>query len=743
MKNLILRSKYFIVSFIIFSAVAALWCAGIYFWFESQARGYIAPIVAEMQENLKKGVEKLSEDDKNGAALLFADLEENDKISAYVFLDEDGKYVFSNSEVGTGSIIKWLNFEYPARIGKESSGWLRVYPSPDYIFDSFFSDKNIAIIVLSFFALLVLFALFAAGGYARFLVPLSDFRKIVKDLSEEKNPAIKLRSSHRFWKDIEKYLKKIVLKMTDTNVLFKMLFSVSKIISSQIEVSQILNSVMEMLLNKFGDAMYAVFLPEEDGTLKVAAKRGYSQLFTKSVKMKKGNPVVDSYLFAKTTIIKNLAALDGEFYGYFENENAVAQINVPLVNEHGAAIGVLNVSAKSEEIFRQDIVDVILLAQQYLSVVLRNASMYKNMVEENTKIKNEMSIMANEIIKTNSKLVEKVKDLRSLFDISYLASTSRDVVDVGDLIILKIRELLGFETGALIVQNDDFETFHLAPPSFGFTNQRLAEISFNLKTSRILSEVIEKKSAVIFNDIEEITKNIQEFYQIYNMSSAIFLHVKRADNLSAVMLCVNKFGSKINVEDVTILEHISVILGGIFERMRIYKEYIDKIEDLTIFQRLFTLIRNISDTNVTFTDIIGITKDIFDADFCSILLYDSEKKALISQPGVYFVEGEEEKIIKVNNDDTDNIAAKVFRTGDVDIVEKELETTRPAIERKIKSAMIAPLVHNGETFGVIRVASQKAGAYSQKHKEKMAVFASRAAFVIKLSDDIIKSKGNG
>ena len=739
MKKAILISKYFALSFMVFSAIIALWGVGVYFWFESQARNYISPIMTKTLSNLsERGFEKslkleAEEEFAVEKEQLFAELEESSEISAYVFLDENGKYVFANSDTKSGDIIQWLNFEYPANIGNEFPGRLKVYPSPEYMFNHFLSKKNTSFLALSFFAMLVLFALFAANAYTRFLIPMSDFKKIVKDLSEEKNPVIKIRSSHSAWKDAEKYLQRVVLKMTDTNASVKMLFSVSKVVSSQIEVSQILNAVTGMLLSKFSNAMCAVFLPEEDGMLKVVAKRGYSPSFTKSIKMKKGNPIVDAYISTKTTVIKDLSALDEEFYGYFKDEDIVTQMNIPLINEYGSAIGVLNVSSKSEEIFRQDIVDVIVLAQQYLSVALRNAAIYKNIVEENAKIKNEMNIMSNEIIKTNSKLVQKVKDLRSLFDMAYLASSSSDVVDVGDVIIQKIREVLGFETGALIVQKDDYQTFYLAAPSFGFSEQRLSEISFDLKTSKILSEAITKKSAIIFNDIEEIKKNMQEFYQIYNMSSAVFLHVKRANNLNAVMLCVNKFGSKISAEDVTILEHISVILGGIFERMRLYKEYTEKIEDLTIFQRLFSVIRNISDSNAVFTDIIGIAKDIFTADFCSILIYDAGQKALISQPGVYFVEGEEEKIIKVNNDDTDSVAAKVFLTGDVSILEKELETVRPALERKIKSAVIAPLAYNGEIFGVIRVASQRAGAYLQKHKDKMSVFASRAAFIIKMS----------
>jgi transcriptional regulator with GAF, ATPase, and Fis domain len=671
-----------------FLGVFVLWGAGAYLWFESGAKSYVSPILAQTQAKLSENGSETFAENKIAKAVLLADLEKSGKINAL------------------------------------------------YIFNS----KNIALLAVSVFAALFLLALgVVIYLYVRFIIPMSDFRQIVKDLSEERNSAVKLRWARGVWEDTERDLKQIVSKITDANESVKMLFSVSKNISSQIDINQILNSVTEMLVNKFSGAMCAVFLPGEGGMLRVAAKRGYSPSFTKSVKIKKGNPIVDSYIYAKTTVVRNLASLDEEFYDYFINEGAVAQVNAPLTNERGDAIGVLSVSSKNGDIFRQDIGDIILLAQKYSSVALRNALVYAKMAEENSKVKSEMSAMSSEIIKTNAKLVQKVKNLKSLFAISHLANSSSDFKQVCGFTIQKIREALGFEVSAVLIEKGERGTFYLSPHSFGLDEERLSSVSFDLKNSKVISKIIEKDSPLIFNEAEEIKKNMQEFYQLYAISSAVFLPIKRACNLNAALVCVNKFADKIDPEDISVLEHVAVIIGGMLDKIKLYEEYADKIEDLTMFQRLFMLIPFVN-SNTIFAEIINIAKDIFAADFCSILIYDEEQKALISQPGAYFVEQEEEKIIKVSGEDSDSITAKTFLKNAVYVAEKELETNPYALAIKIKSAIIAPLAYNGNTFGVLMAASKKANVYSQKNKDKMSVFANRAAFIIKLNGDILKNK---
>jgi transcriptional regulator with GAF, ATPase, and Fis domain len=322
--------------------------------------------------------------------------------------------------------------------------------------------------------------------------------------------------------------------------------------------------------------MCAVFLPGESGMLKIAAKYGYSASFTKSLKIKKGNPVADAYISAKNTVVRSISALEGENYSYFFREGAVSQTNVPLTDEHGAAVGVLNVSSKEGGVvFYRDIVDIILMAQRYLSAALRSYRTYGKYVEENSRIKSEMSAISGELVRINSKFVRKVKDIKSLLAILRLANSSRDITQIGDFIIKKIKDISGFETSAILVERGDCGGFYLASPSFGYDKERLSGIVFDSQssTSKAVTEISGNGSPVFFNDAEEIKNAMPEFYPVYNMNSAVFVPVKRANGLKAALVCVNKQGAKINVEDLSTLEHIAAIIDGAFDKFDICREY--------------------------------------------------------------------------------------------------------------------------------------------------------------------------
>ena len=56
------------------------------------------------------------------------------------------------------------------------------------------------------------------------------------------------------------------------------------------------------------------------------------------------------------------------------------------------------------------------------------------------------------------------------------------------------------------------------------------------------------------------------------LKSAIFLPVKKEDEVIAIIVAINKKNSSFNCTDVKALEHISVIIYGIIERMNLYKK---------------------------------------------------------------------------------------------------------------------------------------------------------------------------
>jgi len=59
---------------------------------------------------------------------------------------------------------------------------------------------------------------------------------------------------------------------------------------------------------------------------------------------------------------------------------------------------------------------------------------------------------------------------------------------------------------------------------------------------------------------------------MFNLKTAVFLPVRQDNKVIAILVAVNKKDTNFNCSDIRVLEHISIIIYGIIERMKLYEK---------------------------------------------------------------------------------------------------------------------------------------------------------------------------
>lgn len=731
--------KYLIASIFMFIVSMLIWGVIVYFWFQHTIENSLEPVISKVQTELSETETDISKYQKDQLKLFFTDLEQSKEIVTFSFLSHDKSLNYTEGIRKRDNILWKLNVAYPVEIGKAITGWIKVWPSPELVLNAFLSEKNIFILLLSFVLLVSLF--FCASAIyiiKKFMLPLFEFRKAIKNMANGKDGELHFKYNKGIWKEIGESLKKLNIRVIDINSMVQMLLTVSKTLTSQVEMNKVFNIIMSIIQKKFPDAKCAIILPGEDGNLKVIAKRGYSKDFPKNIKIADGgdgNPIAETYIMGKMTIIKNMQASEKAYFNDFISEGITMQINIPLTDDAGMSLGVLNVGAMSEEIFDADIIEAISTLGKYLSIALRNAKMYDRVQEHNTRLKTEVDITSNELLQTNARLIRKVRDIKTLSDISVFASAKFDIIEISSFIMQKIKDLTGMESIAILLKKQNTEDFFFLPGSFGIESDSITQYIFNETRSEIIKDIKNKRTSIVLNDPDKIKKDIPEFASITPIHSAVFVPVENEGNICAFIIAINKFGAPIADNDVNIIEHISVLLSGMISKVKLYSELEKKVNNLTFLQEISSTISNMTDLSKTLEKIIDVIKEAFKADMCAILLYDAKTHYLITQPGAFFTGGTDKILLKIHKDDENSLSAKTFRDGvsyiSADAIEDPAIKSHSAKEWGIRSMIVVPLINDNEVIGVLRVGDHKANVYTEEDKDLIIMIANQAAMIIK------------
>ena len=148
-------------------------------------------------------------------------------------------------------------------------------------------------------------------------------------------------------------------------------------------------------------------------------------------------------------------------------------------------------------------------------------------------------------------------------------TTKIDLADSMEYITSKVKEILNIEKFGIFTYNEKEDVLYSVKGSFGLSNI----LKIVNKKGTIYNDIINNRNCFIFNkdsDLKNYSRNL--INDSVKLKSAVFLPVKNEDKVVAIIVAVNKKDSSFNCSDVKVLEHISVIIYGIIERMNLHNK---------------------------------------------------------------------------------------------------------------------------------------------------------------------------
>jgi two-component system NtrC family sensor kinase len=158
--------------------------------------------------------------------------------------------------------------------------------------------------------------------------------------------------------------------------------SISKTISSSLDLDEILSSVINKILENDGPDNISIYLLDDGKkTLNLAAHKGFSPNFISNplVKFREpGNGLLGQTVFdVEPKVINNMQQAAGLYVDLLIEEGVQSAVYVPLITR-GVPLGVMCVTSRSPNKFSFELVEFITAIGNHIGVAVVNAGMYRD-----------------------------------------------------------------------------------------------------------------------------------------------------------------------------------------------------------------------------------------------------------------------------------------------------------------------------------------------------------------------------
>lgn len=564
---------------------------------------------------------------------------------------------------------------------------------------------------------------------------LSAVNKFLDNIEGDKLPPANARLLKGKWNQTIQRLNRLNERFYRSSDTLKMLFSVSRALTSHLEITEIFSIVMDIIKKRFDGVSCAVIMFDEDGFFKVRSQHGLSPEMVKSLHFKPGEGLAgEAARKCHTIAIDDTSSGESSMeLDRARQEGAASVIYIPLIADNKSS-GLLYVNSRDKEFFTPDRIEAVSNLAGYLSIAIRNAQLYERVRELNQRLETEVSSTTAELTQTNSRLIQKVREMKVLSDIAAYAAAKSNLSEILEMIVEKIKDIINAQTAGFFLYSA--ETNELMPhsPFFGIRDREFAGFRLRADDKNVLDSVIKDGRRYIFNDAKEAVNVMPFIANQLAVNSLALVPLRSAAKPIGILGVANKFGSAFNRDDMRILDLIADKISGIIDNVRLYQEIELRLHDMTALQEISSAISSEPVLEKTINKIILSTTKAFNADLCALLLHDEGANELVTQPGAYFTGDDESVLLKVPANDPNSLSASVFRSGepflspDASIDPRVKSSTARLWD--MRSLILVPLKAENKVIGVLRIGRHQANSYNKDQLKLASLIAHQSAIII-------------
>jgi GAF domain-containing protein len=230
-----------------------------------------------------------------------------------------------------------------------------------------------------------------------------------------------------------------------------------------------LETIMTGLLHRYNLSACVVFSPVTTNELRVQYASGISDSLAEQLTIRLGEGAAGvAYASATRRLVQEMNGQeqgDALLQELSRRQQIRSALFIPMEGD-GRAWGVTAYFSKQPNNFSEPSVNALAVFTQQLAMAVKNAQQMADLKEFNKGLEFEVAATTGELTKTNQRLIQKVRELKTIYDLALATAASTNVQDIVQVIIQAVKELIDVSSAAFFLYDKSSGLLEPLPPAF-------------------------------------------------------------------------------------------------------------------------------------------------------------------------------------------------------------------------------------------------------------------------------------
>jgi signal transduction histidine kinase len=413
-----------------------------------------------------------------------------------------------------------------------------------------------------------------------------------------------------------------------------LLYEASKLLGAPPNLKSALDVLLTGALRQYELSTCLLLTDAGEGLLRVVFSLGVSSTFAQSIAVSKGQGAV-GVVFASALVRQidnpNGNGDDALVQQLFARQRLSSALITPLQAE-GRVIGAAFYGSQTAKSFSEEAVRELTELSGHLAQALYNGKRVSDLEQSQHRLETQVASTIQELSRTNERLIQKVRELKTVYDLALATAASRQVEDIVRVMISGIKELIDVQSAAFFLFQRDAATLEPVLPAFDLAPAMAQTLAFKVADSPWLQQVVETRQPQILNWVDA-GESLPGPWQTVGIRSILVMPLLQEDKVRGLFCVINKVNGLFNQDDVRLLALLTGRVTDVLHRLALDQELHQRVNDLSVLQEISAQLPNPPVLTDTVAAVGRVVRRALDADLCFFFLHHVESGALAMMGG--------------------------------------------------------------------------------------------------------------
>jgi signal transduction histidine kinase/HAMP domain-containing protein len=523
-------------------------------------------------------------------------------------------------------------------------GWIRAWYSPGLALEEFWrmaGDMVLVTFCVTFILFVLIFLFLNEWILARPFKALLAAIDAVE--AGEVLAPIPVPQQHDEWGLLASRLNKFLGHVLDLQEQSRIMNETARLLGLPWELKGALEDILNGMLHRYNLSACLVFSPTDstpgivdDSDLRVQYASGVSDSLAEKLTIRRGQGA-GGVAFASATQrlisdINGAAQNDPLLRELAQRQQVRSVLFVPMQGDD-RTLGVTAYVSRAPDNFSAGAVRALAIFTQQLALAVRNAQRMSDLKDFNQGLEFEVASTASELNKTNQRLIQKVRELKTIYDLALATAASTNVQEIVHVISQAVKELVDVSAAAFFHYDKASGMLEPLPPAFDRPVEQAHTLACKLEESKFLERVVKEGQPQTLNFVEP-TEQLPATWTEIAIRSILALPLRQGDQVAGIFCVVNKTNGLFSEDDVRLLSLLTNRVTEVLNRLALDQQLRQRVQDLSVLQDIALHLPSPPVLAETVNSIAKITRSALKGiDVCLFFLHHVESEALVVMGG--------------------------------------------------------------------------------------------------------------